>query len=358
MNMNIHKTFRGDLHILEMGTWTPDEIINSFSLQADIGKFPMTGGFDLIEKAGIVERRAASANTSVLDMAELASIDAISNASNAAGFSAESIDTIIYSSVFRMYSEPATATLLQKRLGINSAISFDVSNACLGFIDGLIIADSLIKSGISGCVLVAGAEKGSHVLRNSHKAIMENGGGNEYLASLTLGDGAAAAIVCPENFSEYSRLRLKGFTRTTLSDYAECCILPSQEHPMSTDSAMMFEGAIQHYPDMFRKLTSDLGWDIDDFDVIIPHQASLKIIRKAMDAISFPYDRCAVTLDSFGNMGSVSIPFTLKHTIDKLQLAKGGRVGVLGFGSGLSFSMMALEVNNPSGGACLPAIKK
>lgn len=350
MNMKSYQTFIGELNILDMGAWVPEEKICSSSLQLDIDRFPVLGSFDLVEKAGVIERRVACENTSVLDMAELASLDAISKASRVPGFSIESIDTVIYSSVFRMYSEPATATLLQKRLGIGSAISFDVSNACLSFIDGLIIADSFIKSGMSKCALVVSAEKVSTVLKNSHRAIVENGTGREYLASLTLGDGAAAAIVCPDTLAEHSLLKLKAYTRTTISDYAECCVLPSQEHPMSTDSRMMFDAAIRHYPGMFNSLMKEIGWSIDDIDVIVPHQASLKIIRRAMEAINYPMEKCAVSVDFYGNMASVSIPFTLKQSIETGQLTRGNRVGILGFGSGLSFSMMAFEVSNsPSG---------
>ncbi len=346
MNLYSLQTFNGGSNILEIGSWVPDEIIRSTHIQGDISRYSGSDPVKFLEKTGVVERRAASANVTVLDMAELASLDVISRLSDMPSFSAESIDTIIYSSVFRMYSEPATAALLQKRLGIGSAISFDVSNACLSFIDGLIIADSFIKAGVSSCVLVVSSEKVSTVLKNSLREINENDNNHEFFASLTLGDGAAAAIICSDEFSECSRLKLKAYSRTTISDYAECCILPTQQHPMSTDSAAMFRGAIKHYPDMFKKLIRDIGWRLNDIDMIVPHQASLKILREGMAAINYPFERCAVTLDSFGNMASVSVPFTLKKSIESGSLGRGSRIGILGFGSGLSFSMMAMEVNN------------
>lgn len=341
------KTFYGELNILEIGSWVPDEIIHSSHIQDAIDIYPHIGGRSFLEKTGVYERRAASEDVTVLDMAEAASLDAISRLTHIPGFSINSIDTIIYSSVFRMYSEPATAALLQKRLGIGSAISFDVSNACLSFVDGLIIADSFIKAGISKCALVVSAEKVSTVLKNSHRAINESGQGTEYLAALTLGDGAAAAIVSGDSYSDYAKLRLKAYSRTTVSDYAECCILPSQEHPMTTDSFAIFNGALSHFPGMFKKLMADIGWESDEINALIPHQASIKIIRQGAKAIDFPFEKCAVTLDTYGNMASVSIPFTLKKEMESAGFNPGDRIGVLGFGSGLAFSMMAMEVTGP-----------
>lgn len=341
------KTFYGELNILDIGSWVPDDIIHSSCIQSEIDMYPSIGGRDFLKKTGVSTRRAASEEVTVLDMAESATLDALARLKRIPDFSVNCIDTIIYSSVTRMYTEPATAALLQKRLGIASAVSFDVTNACLSFIDGLIIADSLIKSGISKCALVVSAEKVSPVLENSRRAINETGEGREYLASLTLGDGAAAAVICGEEYKEHARLRLKAYSRTTVSEYAECCILPSHDHPMATDSSALFNGAINHFPEMFTKLMSDIGWELPDISVMVPHQASIKVIQQGMKAINFPMDRCAITLDTFGNMASVSIPFTLKSAIERSDLGSGDRIGILGFGSGLSFSMMAMEVNCP-----------
>lgn len=343
------KTFYGELKILELGSWIPDDIIHSSSIQNEIDMYPHIGGRDFLKKTGVSARRAASADVTVLDMAESATLDALLKLKRVPGFSVNCIDTIIYSSVTRMYSEPATAALLQKRLGIGTAISFDITNACLSFIDGLIVADSLIKSGMSRCALVVSAEKVSTVLENGRKVINETGTGREYLASLTLGDGAAAAVICGDEYKDHARLKLKAYSRTTVSEYAECCILPSYEHPMFTDSTEMFNGAINHFPEMFNRLMSDIGWSIDDINVLIPHQASIKVIQQGMKAINFPMERCALTLDTHGNMASVSIPFTLKSAIETGRFVSGDRIGILGFGSGLSFSMMAMEICNSEG---------
>ncbi|MBP7735645.1 MAG: ketoacyl-ACP synthase III [Spirochaetes bacterium] len=343
MNLKL-PTFKGEISILDFGCWLPENTVESHDLQAIIDHFPEYRHFNIREKVGVIQRRISPHGVTVLDMAERAARDVIARAG--AGFDIGDIDTILYCAVSRMYSEPSTAVLLQKRLGIPSAMSLDISNACLSFIDGLIVADSMIKSGRSRCALIVSAEKGGTVMRNSMRAMINREKGSECLASLTLGDGSMAVLVCSPSFRAEAPLRLRAFSRTTLSEYAECCILPSEDHPMSTDSRALFEGALTHFPSMVKNLLNDLQWSIDDVDVIVPHQASLKIIKKGMAAIGFPMEKCAVSIDRYGNMASVSIPFTLKQVLDERALKEGDRIVVLGFGSGLSFSMMALQVLN------------
>ncbi len=349
MNNRTHlklPTFKGELDILDFGSWMPEHTIESHDLQAIIDNYPEYSCFNIREKAGVIQRRISPDDVSILDMAEYAARDVIARAGAAPGFKIDDIDTILYCAVSRMYSEPSTAVLLQNRLGIHSAVSLDISNACLSFIDGLLVADSMIKSGRSRCALIVSAEKGGTVMKNSMRAMINREKGAECLASLTLGDGSIAFLVCSPSFSAEAPLRLRAFSRTTLGKYAECCILPSDNHPMTTDSHAIFEGALTNFPPMVIDLLNDIHWDIDDVDVIIPHQASLKIIKKAMEAIGSPMEKCAVSIDRYGNMGSVSVPFTLKKVLEERNLKAGDRIVVLGFGSGLSFSMMALEVMN------------
>jgi 3-oxoacyl-[acyl-carrier-protein] synthase III len=348
-------TFKGEMNILEFGCWLPESTVESHDLQAIIDHFPEYRHFNIREKVGVIQRRISPYDVSVLDMAERAARDVIARAGAGTDFDIGDIDTILYCAVSRMYSEPSTAVLLQKRLGIHSAMSLDISNACLSFIDGLIVADSMIKSGRSRCALIVSAEKGGTVMRNSMRAMINKEVGAECLASLTLGDGSMAVLVCSPSFSAEAPLRLRAFSRTTLSKYAECCILPSGDHPMVTDSHALFEGALAHFPSMVNNLLEDIQWSIDDVDVIIPHQASMKIIKKAMAAIGSSMEKCGISIDRYGNMGAVSVPFTLKQVLEERALKEGDRIVVLGFGSGLSFSMMALQMMK-DGAPCARAI--
>jgi len=113
---------------------------------------------------------------------------------------------------------------------------------------------------------------------------------------------------------------------------------------MYTDSYSMFEGALLHYPEMFRSLMDSIGWDVSEIEALVPHQASLKIIEKAMDLIGFPIEKTAITLSEYGNMASVSVPFTLNRILESNEYEPGAKIAVIAFGSGLSFSMLAVEV--------------
>ncbi len=332
--------------ILELGAWIPDTVIYSETLQADIDCFPELKQFRIQEKSGVCERRIAPDHVSVLDMAENATRDCISRLNARSDFNVSEIDTIIYCAVSRMYSEPSTASLLQRRLDIHSAMSFDVSDACLSFLNGLILADSLIQSGRSRMVLIVSAEKGAKIMKISRDAMLRGERGPECLASLTLGDGATAALVCSNRYSDKVMFSLTAFSRTTLGEFSDCCILPTTESPMITDSNRIFNGALTHYPKMLKDLLRDIDWEINDIKFFIYHQASLKIIHRAAELINCPLKKCSITLDRYGNMASVSVPFTLKTVIDSGAINYGDKIVLLGFGSGLSFSMMALEAVN------------
>lgn len=339
-------THMGSVKIMEFGCWIPENVLESSHIQKGINNaLPELNGYDICKRAGVTERREAPEGMTVVEMGALAACDAIRNAqSNNNDIHLEDIDTVIFCSVCRMYAEPSTASLIQKKIGIHSATSFDISNACLGFLDGLIVVDSFIASGKSKLALIIGAEKGCTVLKNSYNAMINRERGTECMAALTLGDGAVAALICPDSYSGKTSLSFNAYSRTTLSHYADLSILPSMEKPMFVDSKALFDGALLHGPDMIHNLLNDIGWTKEDIDLFIPHQPSIKIIKAGLDSMGLPIEKCPITLDSFGNMASVSIPFTLQKILNENQVLPGGKILLMGYGSGLSFSMMALEV--------------
>ncbi|NLV68735.1 MAG: ketoacyl-ACP synthase III [Spirochaetes bacterium] len=337
------RVFTANTHIINFGTWVPDEVIDNGTVLEPLFTSLSLNLKDMIMKTGVEQRFRSDDSITPLDMAEHAVKD-LMNRPNTKDIKITEIDTIIYASVTRMMAEPSTAIMLQNRLGIESAFSFDVSNACLSFVDGLIIADSLIATGRSKLALVVSAEKGARVAEKSLEAIQNREAGMECMAALTLGDGAAAALVSAENSEYRSILAFRAFTRASRSAYAHCCTLPSTYEPMRTDSAAMFEGALTNYPPMLKSLIKTLGWEIDDIEALVPHQASLKIIETGLKSIGYPIEKTRITLDQYGNMASVSVPFTLSRLLDHDMPAPGSKIVVAAFGSGLSFSMLAMEV--------------
>ncbi|HPS56940.1 MAG TPA: 3-oxoacyl-[acyl-carrier-protein] synthase III C-terminal domain-containing protein [Spirochaetota bacterium] len=340
---NNERVFTGKTKILEFGTWIPEQIIENGIVLAPLFKALSLNLDDMIRKTGVAQRCKSDDSVSVLDMAEHAVKDLMSR-TNTKDIAISEIDTIIYASVTRMMAEPSTAIMLQKRLGIESAISFDISNACLSFVDGLIVADSLISAGRSKLALVVSAEKGARVAEMSLDAMTNKEAGMECMAALTLGDGAAAALVAADDSAYKGAIALRAFTRASRSQYAHCCTLQSTNEPMMTDSNAMFEGALLNYPPMLKTLIKELGWNIEDIEALVPHQASLKVIQTGLKSIGYPIEKTIITLDQFGNMASVSVPFTISRLLDQQKPATGSKIAVAAFGSGLSFSMLALEV--------------
>lgn len=341
--INDERVFTANTHIVNLGAWAPAEIIDNGIVLAPLFESLSLNLADMIKKTGVEQRCKSDDSVTVLDMAEHAVKD-LMNRENTKDIHITEIDTIIYASVSRMMAEPSTAIMLQNRLGIESAFSFDVSNACLSFVDGLIIADSLIATGRSKLVLVVSAEKGARVAEKSLEALEKREVGMECMAALTLGDGASAALVSAADSAYKSKLALRAFTRASRSAYAHCCTLESTHTPMMTDSSAMFEGALLNYPPMLKALIKELGWNIEDIDALVPHQASLKIIEAGLKSIGYPIEKTTITLDQFGNMASVSVPFTLCKLLEQNKHTIGSKIAVAAFGSGLSFSMLAMEV--------------
>lgn len=337
------QVFTCNTRIINLGTWIPEHVIDNEKMLGPLFTSLSLNLDDMIRKTGVEKRYKSDKSVTVLDMAENAVKD-LMDRPNTKDIEITSIDTIIYASVSRMMAEPSTAIMLQNRLGIESAFSFDVSNACLSFVDGLILADSLITTGRSRLALVVSAEKGAQVAEKSFEAIKNREAGMECMAALTLGDGAAAALLT-SNDSEYKgEIALRAFTRSSRSSYSHCCTLQSTEEPMMTDSSTMFEGALINYPPMLMALINKLGWNMEDIAALIPHQASLKIIKEGLKSIGYPIEKTSITLNQFGNMASVSVPFTLSRLLDHNRPAAGSKIAIAAFGSGLSFSMFAAEV--------------
>ena len=332
----------GSTTLTGLGSWIPKSKVSNEAFGQSIEWIDWRS---FMRSSGVQTHHEIDTKTSLIDMAERAVIDLFSHGLSASNAKLEDVDTILWASVSRALVEPATAILLQKRLGIRKSVSFDISDACLSFADGLIVADAFVNTGLSRNVLVVSAEHISRIAYDSLMAIEKREYGRECLAALTLGDGAAAALVTHQSKHEPG-LVVRAFQRATLSEYVDACTLEAFGQPMFTDAKRMFEGALTHSLPMANNLLHKIGWRLEDLDLIVPHQASLKVIKQASQLMGLPLDVFAVTLDQFGNMASVSVPFTLQKAVSERKLSNGAKVLIGGFGSGLSFAMIAVQLKN------------
>ncbi|RYV52504.1 3-oxoacyl-ACP synthase III [Pengzhenrongella frigida] len=287
--------------------------------------------------AGVHERRWWDADTSFDDAAIAAGAKALAEA----GVDAGDVGLLINTSVTRAHLEPSVASRVHDGLGLSSAaMNFDLTNACLGFVNGLTLAAGLIDSGaIRYAVIVDGEDA-----QGTQEATLARLGGAEAtrqdfldaFATLTLGSGAAAAVLGPVADHPGGHRLLGGVTRAA-TQHHDLCV--GGIDGMRTDPAGLLAGGLELVTAAWREATTD--WDWAHLDRYVMHQVSRVHVDAIVEALGIDRARVPVTFPMFGNVGPASLPLTLAGEVD--SLATGDRVLCMGVGSGLNTAMLEIE---------------
>lgn len=270
------------------------------------------------------------------------SADAGRAALEKAGIERDQIGLMINGSVSRKSMEPSVAVSVHNELGLGThAMNFDITNACLGFVNGMTMAATMIDSGQIEYALVVAAEETSQLRKNTVKHLHREGITRaEYLeefASLTLGSGAAAAVLGPaDRHPEGHRIK-GGVTRAATWNH-ELCV--GGWDGMYTDSRALMENGIGLVVDAWGEAEQD-GWDWRDMTSYVTHQVSSSHTNALLRAMSLPADRVPTTFPTLGNVGPAALPITLAREAE--TLSKGDRVLTVGVGSGLNAALTEIE---------------
>lgn len=291
----------------------------------------------LLERvAGVIERRSWGAE---LDIDE-ASVQVGNAALRQAGVGRDDVGLLINTSVTKRHIEPSVAVRLHHGLGLpSSAINFDISNACLGFVNGMSLAGQLIDSGqIDYAVIIDGEDvSGIHagtMERLSRLDLKREQFMSEF-ASLTLGSGAAAAVLGRADRHPEGHQLIGGVTRAA-TEYNDLCI--GSMDGMFTDAKNLLKRGMELVTAAWTEAKRDWNWS--DMDRYIMHQVSEVHTAAFVKAAEIDRSRVPLTFPRFGNVGPASIPITLAH--EAKTLAAGDRVLLCGIGSGINTSMLEL----------------
>lgn len=286
----------------------------------------------LMELAGVVERRWWPADVSFADAAALAGAKALAEA----GITPSQVGLLISTAVTRPHLEPSSAVAVHHQLGLpTTCFSFDIANACLGFVNGLQVAGLMIDSGQVDYVLVVDAES----VQALHEATLQRlerpdataEDVKAQFASLTIGSGAAAMVLGRTDQHPEGHRLVGGVSRSG-SKHHELCI--GDMNLMQTDSRALYEAGIALGIETWQDALEDFDWA--DADFFFCHQTSVKHIAAMAAALGVSADRCPTTVQDHGNLGAAAVPFTLAQNLDRLQ--PGMQVMLLGIGSGLNTS--------------------
>ena len=283
--------------------------------------------------AGIAERRWWDEGSTFVDGAAMAGAKALAEA----GVNPAAVGLMVNTSVSRMHVEPSTAVAVHHMLGMpSSCLNFDITNACLGFVNGMQLAATMIDSGQLDYALVVNGEDTQQIQQATIARLLAGDDDvsavYEQFASLTLGSGAAAMVLGRTDQHPEGHRFLGGATRAG-TEHHQLCVGDMDD--MRTDSAALMKAGIALTGELWAESAADFGWD-NGLDRYVMHQVSNVHTRTVSGLLGLDPAKVPLTFPERGNLGPAAIPFTLAKTAD--ELGEGDRVLLMGIGSGLNVS--------------------
>jgi 3-oxoacyl-[acyl-carrier-protein] synthase III len=295
---------------------------------------------------GIRERRVWPVGTRPSDASAAAGRAVLERSS----IPAEAVELFIHAAVCRDMLEPATAAFAHRKIGLPpSAQIFDLSNACLGFLNALTVAGGLIESGQIRCALVVAGENGrplvDETIRHLATAPLTRDQIKPFFANLTIGSGAVGAMVCHRDLAPSGHRLHSGVARAATA-HSELCqgdMHGADALAMQTDSERLLEAGLALAAETWSEFRETSGRGADGFSRFVCHQVGSVHRRRLYERLGLDVARDFSTFEEYGNMGSVSLPATLAAAEAAGAVAAGSHVGLLGIGSGLNCLMLDLE---------------
>lgn len=322
--------------------FVPEKIVSNF----DLMKFMDTTDEFIVERTGIRTRRHAEADVSATDLAAIAGKAAVADA----GLAMEDIDLVIMNTITPDHADPGSGFFLLPKLGLKGTPVFDIKQQCAGLIYGLSIADHFIRGGAYRHVLIVCAEVLSKRIDGS------NDGRN---IGILLGDGAGAVVVGPAKDDDpgilSTILHADGTHAKALYTAAPGTALGRMEtvtHEdidegrihFRMDGRMVFENGVAGMTGAAFESLEANGLSLDDIDLLIPHQANLRMLEVVVGEIGIPMERVFVNVDEYGNMASACLPVALDQARKSGRFKEGDRVLLVAFGSGFVWASALLRM--------------
>lgn len=300
----------------------------------DLATFLDTSDEWITTRTGMKERRVA--HVSAIEMATLAASRALA----CAGLDPADVDLIVYGSCSNDEVVPNCASGVQVALGATRAGAMDLNTACTSFLYGLSTATALIQNGTIRNAVVIGVELITHYMDWSNRNV-----------AVLFGDGAAAVVVqasarpegvigsvlgCDAEARQVLRVRGIGCGYAGLG-------VTLGDTQWDFDGQAIFKRAVKGMTDACERVMGLTGVTGADIDLVIPHQANLRIIESGVERLGFPPERVVVTLDRYGNTSSASIPLCLDHAWRTGRLQPGQRLLMMGLGGGLAWGTVMIR---------------
>jgi 3-oxoacyl-[acyl-carrier-protein] synthase-3 len=322
--------------VVGLGAYLPERILTNAELESR----PELDTSDewIVRRTGIRERHIAAADEATSDMATHAARACLEDA----GVPADAVDLIIVATVTPDMLFPATACLVQRNLNAQNAAGFDVLLGCTGFVSALATGAQFVQTGSHRNVVVIGAETLSRITDWTDRG-----------TCVLFGDGAAAVLLQPGE----PGTGLLSYVMTNNGEAGDLLTLPAggsrlpvtPEILAAHDNCIRMQGrelfrlAVEGIPMVAEQALERAGLAPDDIDLLVMHQANIRIIDAAAQRFGFPKDRVATTIDRHGNTSAASMPLALDALRAEGRLSPGDKVLLVGFGAGFALAAAVLE---------------
>ncbi len=307
------------VEITGIGMYVPSRVLTNYDLE----KILDTSDEWITTRTGIKERHIAEEWEKSSDLAQRAAEEAIENAN----IDKKEIDAVIVATSTPDMIFPSTACFLSDKLSLKNPMAYDISAACSGFIYALTMANSFIKSGQFNNVLVVGSEVFSHIIDWQDRS-----------TAVIFGDGAGAVVLSKTN---------------TDSDILSAVMHSDGSHwgslycPVGEKLKMRgretFKLAIKSMESASKKALKNAGLTLDDIDLVIPHQANIRIIDALAERLGIPHEKVFSNIHKYGNTSAASIPIALYEAIKENKIKKGDNILLTAFGGGLTWGSIVLR---------------
>lgn len=316
------------------GSYVPARVVpNSF-----FEEFLDTSDEWIVQRTGIRERRFAADEEATSDLC----MRAAERALESAGVDPQDLDLIVVGTLSPDFPLPATACLVQERLGARKAGAFDVAAACTGFLTAMDCAEAFIAAGRARRVLAIGAETLSRFIDLEDRT-----------SCILFGDGAGAAVLTP-----YDECGQGEILKSTLGSDGACfdfihikaggTRLPTtsdtvarREHYIRLRGREVFRFAVEKMSDLIKEMLD--GQDLEELGVIIPHQVNRRIIDAALDRLEMTDEKVVINIQHYANTSAATVPIALDEALREGRVRKGQLIVLVAFGAGLTWGASLLR---------------
>lgn len=323
-----------NVKILGTGSFAPEKIYTNKYLETIIP----TNDEWVQSNLGIKERHIASPDETTSDLAAKAGLDAIADSD----LSVDDIDLIIVATATPDRKVPSTAAIVQHKIGAYNAAAFDIAAVCSGFLFAMSIGTQYIASGVYNNVLIIGADTFSRIVDWTRRD------------AVFFGDGAGAAVLTSANVTE-GFLAYRLYTDSSHDNLGFTVPAGGSEMPITPevlekglqyfqmDGKAVFNSAVQALPRAIDQVLEDTGLYISDISLMIPHQPSIKILKKTAEIIGLPFEKVMTNMDRYANTSSGTIPILLDEVKKSGRIHKGDNILFAAVGSGWTYGASIIK---------------